>query len=219
MARAANLVGETFLIKAQLVERAAARRRPNCAVASAMEKEWDPALHPRGGQNPGWFGPRVGTAASREANHNRHFAPAISATKSPIDARQIHSAKTTVRQVGFAEPSGLPEGTKENGYRGLGSWEFDSEQKALDFLEDLLPDSDRPPGWQAKVSKGCVGLNSLRCGDPLGKVIAEPFQNPYMQKNAETFKNIDAADERLAELQKENPGAEICAHGDADSGY
>jgi uncharacterized protein RhaS with RHS repeats len=85
--------------------------------------------------------------------------------------------------VNFVDPSGLapdekddderkanelPQGTPENKYKGLGEWEFDSKDEAYKVCEIMLSDEERPRGWQGKVDLGCVGLNSLRIGDPSG---------------------------------------------------
>ena len=202
----AFLSGEPFLAHAR------AQREAYEAAARALEAEWDPAKHPRGGKNPGWFSGKTGDGEARR----KRSAPNATAKVQSVAYLQKKPSQPAA-QPGNPPPAQpkpnapapdatIPKGTKDNGYQGLGSWEFASEDDAYKFFEDLLPADERPPGWKAKVALGCVGLNSLRCGDPSGRMISKPFQNVFMRKDAETFKSKDAAEKRLAELQKNNPG-------------
>ncbi len=195
---------------------ARARREALEAAAQSLEAEWDPAKHPRGGENPGWFLPTTGAGGS-SGNHSAGTAtakvqavrfskkpcPPAAKTKSPL----LPSAAPSQPKPNAPPPQATPpKGTKDNEYQGLGSWEFQSEEEAFKFFEDLLPAEDRPPRWKAKVALGCVGLNSLRCGDPSGFANPSVAQDTFMRKDAETFKSKAAAEKRLADLQKNNPG-------------
>jgi len=112
--------------------------------------------------------------------------------------------------VNFTDPSGLeeiPKGTPENSYQGIGKWEFDSRENAYKFFEILLSAEERPKGWKEKVRLGCVGLNSLRVGDPSGKPSPRVFQNALIRKDIDIFRSKAAAEKFLTELEIKNEGA------------
>ena len=101
-----------------------------------------------------------------------------------------------------------PEGTKENGYNGLGKWgDFKTEQEFVDFLERLLRTKENkyPAGWEKLARRGCIGLNMLRIGwADRGHSLWSPFLYP----DAEYYADRGAAEARLRQLQGDKSGKE-----------
>ncbi len=110
--------------------------------------------------------------------------------------------------TGGAGPSGSqpPEGTRENGYDGLGRWELRSREEAIQFFRALLnpPHGGIPDVWLRVLERGCVGLNLLRIGTT---GVPGPMKNALFLKGASLYSGQAAAEAGRASLSAANPGA------------
>jgi hypothetical protein len=100
--------------------------------------------------------------------------------------------------------SGVPMGTKENGYRGTGTWKFMGEREAAEFFNVLLnpKENNFPDAWTLVLHNGCVGLNQLRIG--WGGLPTRP-RNALFYSDAQFSANSSVAEGVLKTLQKNNP--------------
>ncbi len=91
----------------------------------------------------------------------------------------------------------IPQGTAANGYNGLGTWEFSTEEKFYDFLTSMLnPEQNHfPADWKNVVRRGCIGLNMIRIG--WGGSPRAPL-SPMMFKDAEYY--VDGCNRHCALL-------------------
>jgi uncharacterized protein RhaS with RHS repeats len=106
------------------------------------------------------------------------------------------------------DPTGLaaeeaPTGTKDNGYNGLGSWEFKTQEEALAFFNTLLDPKGNnfPEDWASVAKNGCVGVNLLRCG---WNGLPKP-RNAFFLPGAVYYTRRPTAEAKLQELAKANP--------------
>ena len=109
---------------------------------------------------------------------------------------------------GTSSAAKLPAGTKENGYKGLGTWEgFKTEEEFFDFLRGLLGAvaNNLPEGWEKVARRGCIGLNMLRIG--WGDLAGPPLA-PFLYRDAEYYTDRGTAEARLRQLQGSQPGKE-----------
>jgi RHS repeat-associated protein len=109
-------------------------------------------------------------------------------------------------QTNATDPSGLEPspGTPENGYNGLGEWEFKTREELIKFLSAILEPSQKgfPPNWTGTAEKGCIGLATLRIGWGAGRPPITPLSYP----GAEFYVDYDTALARLKELNGKNDG-------------
>jgi uncharacterized protein RhaS with RHS repeats len=110
--------------------------------------------------------------------------------------------------LNFTDPSGLDAepspGTPENGYNGIGEWEFKNKNDLIKFLSALLNADQKgfPVNWVKMAERGCIGLAYLRIGWGTGN---PPF-SPLSYLGAEFYVDPATALARLKELQGKNDG-------------
>ena len=99
---------------------------------------------------------------------------------------------------------GVPTGTKDNRYNGLGTWEFKTEAEALAFFNRLLDPKGNnfPEDWVSIAKNGCVGVNLLRVG---WNGLPQP-RNSLFLPDAVYFARRQTAEAEMETLAKANPG-------------
>jgi hypothetical protein len=105
--------------------------------------------------------------------------------------------------------SNPPAGTRENGYDGVGRWEFKWTEEAKDCFKALLkpPHNVLPDTWLKVLQRGCVGLNMLRIGvTQVPTRMRGAFQNALFLDDTSLYANEAAAAAAVARLSATNPG-------------